>query len=231
MQRNLRVLSFDLDFLNSCPDKTGFVLRLTRRLQLPRTVFWMREHHYLYPLVVRLLHARRAATVDVVNLDEHHDFYDAASITNYDCGWVGCGNFFPFMVHDGVLREYTWVHNARKALNRLKRSDLLAETTGHPWDADADVLRRAVVMPAASMWSRAWAAPFDVFAVCESPGWTDSCVKTACSVRRLLRGNGFRVTRRLDARRAFRRAELPRIDMRPLFRRATLPVISGRRRS
>ncbi len=108
---SLNVLSLDLDWFNIFADdlltssiKTVFDT-IFNECQMPDQVFILEEHHYMYPLLERI----SSGSHTITNIDLHHDFYFMREIRNFQKTEVTCGNFFAFMVHQGLLREYQWV--------------------------------------------------------------------------------------------------------------------------
>lgn len=121
----LNILSLDLDWFNFSLKEDihetvdDFFCKLKRECVLPRTIYIAKEHQYLYPWSTDLLSQQwkrpRANKITyrkirVTNIDEHHDFYFLRKI-KFDSmsSIVGCGNFFAYMAHEGLLSEYTWI--------------------------------------------------------------------------------------------------------------------------
>jgi hypothetical protein len=118
MENVARVLSLDLDWFNDSPKKGltsriyDFFDTLKQKCSLPRSFHLVTEHHYLYPWGVKLLHKLKRKKLEVVNIDEHHDFYWLSGLKFNDPNEsIDCGNFFAFMAHKRLLHKYTWIYN------------------------------------------------------------------------------------------------------------------------
>jgi len=124
------VLSLDLDWFNAISRENlrsyikDFIYQLMESSSLPREVYFLSEHHYLYPLTVKLLKRTRKKKAVVYNADEHHDFYYLEKLNFATCK-VGCGNFFAFMAHHNILDKYVWINNCEEASQ--SRADLKIE--------------------------------------------------------------------------------------------------------
>lgn len=112
------ILSLDMDWFNVFEDGDlrgdirDFFAQLKSECVLPRSIDLVPEHHYLYPWSVKLLGGLTCRKMNVVNIDEHHDFYCLDEIDfNDQNATVGCWNFFAFMVHCRLLGKYSWVTN------------------------------------------------------------------------------------------------------------------------
>ena len=114
---HLRILSLDLDWFNFselgdiAADIDIFFYRLKKTCKLPRVIHFAKEHQYLYPWTNTLSKGITHNRVSVVNIDQHHDFYCLNSVEDFDdlYEYIGCGNFFAFIAHKGILKQYTWV--------------------------------------------------------------------------------------------------------------------------
>ena len=116
------ILSLDLDWFNLIGDHDGidrqefiqdFFAQLKTKCTLPKTIDFVPEHQYLYPWSLKILNGLTYRKINVVNIDEHHDFYCIEDIHDFDDekAEVGCWNFFAFMAHRGLLGKYLWVTN------------------------------------------------------------------------------------------------------------------------
>jgi len=97
-RKPLNILSLDLDWFNSvrhyklCHTIRNFFQCLNNKCTLPDDVILMTDHHYLYPWCLNLLQSHNKSKVDVVNIDQHHDFYGLEEIdfssntASIDCG-------------------------------------------------------------------------------------------------------------------------------------------------
>jgi len=112
------ILSLDLDWFNGVkPEDLKFEIRhffanLKHRCKLPQCVDFVPEHQYLYPWGMKILDRLPYRKMNIVNIDEHHDFYDLQKVDfENDEEKVWCGNFFAFMAHKKMMGKYTWVTN------------------------------------------------------------------------------------------------------------------------
>lgn len=114
----LNLLSIDLDWFNSydyCGLKDtvrSFFSCLSERCNLTTDVVTVfTDHHYMYPWSWELMRLHRASSVNIVNIDTHHDFYFLNSVYFNDpkMRQITCGNFLAFMAHEGILGRYDWV--------------------------------------------------------------------------------------------------------------------------
>lgn len=112
------ILSLDLDWFNTIePDDLKFEIRhffanLKQKCKLPPCIDFVPEHQYLYPWSIKLLDGLPYRKMNVVNIDEHHDFYSLQKIDfESESEEVGCWNFFAFMAHKKLMGKYTWVTN------------------------------------------------------------------------------------------------------------------------
>lgn len=112
------ILSLDLDWFNSVDREDlkfqvrHFFAMLKRECKLPRVIDFVPEHQYLYPWSVKILDRLSYRKMNIVNIDEHHDFYRLSKIDFEDeLSEVGCWNFFAFMAHKKIIGNYTWITN------------------------------------------------------------------------------------------------------------------------
>jgi len=121
------ILSLDMDWFNYLGDedlKDGirdFFATLKTKCVLPPSIDLVPEHQYLYPWSVKILDQLSYRKMNVVNVDEHHDFYCLGEVDfNDQDETVGCWNFFAFMAHQGLLSKYSWVTNATSKTGALR---------------------------------------------------------------------------------------------------------------
>ena len=122
----LNLLSVDLDWFNSensCGLKDvvlEFFSCLSDTCKLTTNVVTVfTDHHYMYPWSWELMRKHKASSVNIVNVDTHHDFYFLNSVYFDDpkTKQITCGNFFAFMAHEGILGSYDWVTaNTRRTM-------------------------------------------------------------------------------------------------------------------
>lgn len=131
--RKINVLSLDLDWFNFIYDSSElenyidlFFYKLKKECYLPNNISLITEHHYLYPWICRLLKKKNAQKVDIVNVDQHHDFYNADDIKRFSDGVVDCGNFFLYMCYKNLLNSYIYLTNEETQSNILsQRNDAI----------------------------------------------------------------------------------------------------------
>ena len=233
--RTLNILSVDLDYFNyrsdygSVPDTrkevTAFFERLVQWNHLPTKIAWMREHQYLYPWSLRLLRSRRAQKVNVVNVDEHHDFYSVGTLKDFKRAHVSCANFFGFMVYDGILNHYEWVNNERQHSNRWGRDEVVneCEINCNPkvarWgNRSAHLLH---VWGLKRVWSALEGRVFDGVAIIESPAYTRKLGTIRNAAQKVLRAEGFEVKTH-QCKTDFHYSRRKKVDMRPIFKAARM---------
>lgn len=131
--QTIRVLSLDLDWFNFVPRQEkehfirNFFLQLKTLCVLPKNIYLMKEHHYLYPWCCKLLKHNKAKQVEIINIDEHHDFYFAEDIKDFSFSQVDCANFFCFMAHEFLLSKYTWICGCDNKQVLGQRSRMISE--------------------------------------------------------------------------------------------------------
>lgn len=171
------VLSVDLDWFNAIDqwsDKqkaiNDFFENLASICLLPNTIFYLKEHHYLYPLSLLIMQKYGFESLNIINFDEHHDFYPMSDI-QWDSEEVNCGNFFGFMAFDGLINEYIWmtnsygnqymsdVENFKQCLCSKANSDV------HKFSCNTRAIDRLSCLPAIAGKS------FDIFVVVQSPSY------------------------------------------------------------
>lgn len=111
--------------------------------------------------------------VEMINIDEHHDFYYADEIEDFQTETVTCGNFFAFMAHEQLLSKYTWICEAGSTGGVLtQRADIMRYLS----KSRSPVLRRFRKKVFVRSRTRAWDAligkRIDGFAIVKSPDYT-----------------------------------------------------------
>lgn len=188
------ILSLDLDWFNSIErDDLKFQIRyffarLRDECKLPRSIDFVTEHQYLYPWGVKILDRLSCRKMNVVNIDEHHDFYCLDRVNFEDeAAEVGCWNFFAFMAHKKMIRKYTWVTNDRTVYAATNsRSGLLSDIR----DAKSLNVRRfkkdITVVNSSKVFDILQGRRFDGFMIIRSPGYTRSYRSVYCAVEEAL---------------------------------------------
>ncbi len=218
--RTLNILSLDLDWFNgsgwqqAADHISSFFSDLCLNCELPSSVTLMSEHQYLYPWCRRLLLDRQADKADIVNLDEHHDFYWLEDIEDYDEHFIDCGNFFAFMAYKRILGKYTWVTTADdlSSLATARR-----EMDGYLSVARKHVVRlvskRAKVHSRRKVWDVLRGQKFDGFCIVKSANYVKNGPIIYEQVNQILRdkfalSNGFSVETH-KCKRNFRSSKVP----------------------
>jgi len=233
--RTLNILSIDLDWFNYWAEG-GSVSETRRAVErcfysvidhcyLPNKLAWMQEHQYLYPWVLRLLRSRQAKQVNVVNIDEHHDFYRVGSVKDFKKHHVSCADFFGFMVFDGILNGYEWVNNGMTHSNRMGRRDVVWECercqnpTVAAWGNQN--ARRLHVWDRNRLVKAIEGRIFDGVAIIESPYYTRKLGTIRKQAQKILQEEGFEVKTH-QCKTDFLYSKRKKVDMRPIFRAATM---------
>ena len=110
------ILSLDMDWFNCferCTLKYDidiFFHKLSQRCIVPKIIDIIPEHHYLFPWGLGLLKKLSCKKVNILNIDEHHDFFHLHEIDfSASNSQVTCANFFAFMVDRRIINNYTWI--------------------------------------------------------------------------------------------------------------------------
>lgn len=233
--RNLNILSIDLDYFNYVSQYGGrqatrleveaFFERLIRLNRLPTAVAWMQEHQYLYPWVLRLLKSRRAQKVNVVNVDEHHDFYSIGEMRDFKKSYVSCADFFGFMVFDGIMGCYEWVNNENQHSLIRGRREIVNECEVNPnlkvasWGYNN--ARNLQVWGRKRTWSALEGRVFDGVAIIESPAYTKKLATIRRAALKVLRAKGFDI-RAHQCKTDFHYSRRRKVNMRPIFKAASM---------
>jgi len=174
------ILSLDLDWFNTVDrsnlkfEITHFFATLKQKCKLPSTIEFVPEHQYFYPWSLKLLSQRRRRKMNVINIDEHHDFYCLQKI-DFDSKLeeVGCWNFFAFMAHKQLIDKYTWVHNSEYSPVNMK-ADIMEELT----EAQSPIVRKFKrnirINKASSVFRAVKGLQFDGFMIIRSPEYTEN---------------------------------------------------------
>ena len=179
------ILSLDMDWFNylssykiSQPSKIDlkrdiqkFFTRLNKECVLPEYVDLVSEHHYLYPWSMKLMERLFFNTMNVINIDDHHDFYNLGWLKYCEEDEVNCSNFFGIMVDQNLLENYTWICNRNYKNNQKK--DLLSSLkkgsiTIQEFKENVEVYTREDVFNVLS------GKKFDGFIIVRSPKYTFS---------------------------------------------------------
>lgn len=176
------ILSLDLDWFNSVEredlkfEVRHFFATLKRVCKLPKSIDFVPEHQYLYPWSVKLLDRTRCRKANIINIDEHHDFYSLEDVDFEDeATEVGCWNFFAFMAHKKLLGKYTWVtndHTAGAAVH--SRSNLLSDIRGANSLTVRKFKRDITVVNSSRVFEIITGRRFDGFMIIRSPEYTET---------------------------------------------------------
>ncbi|MHA2279403.1 MAG: hypothetical protein ACXAC5_00730 [Promethearchaeota archaeon] len=212
------ILSLDMDWFNyieeECEIKgeiSDFFGKLKKECVLPKAVDLISEHHYLYPWSLKLLDSLGYRKLNIVNIDEHHDFYRLHKIDFEDeqtmnKTLVGNYNFFAFMVRRNLLSRYTWVAcQFMKTRVNEERKDLFRGLR----DANSLTVRqfrkRISVMRIQDVFDVVRGKQFDGFIIVRSPEYTLKRRAVYSAVDEALRKKLSRISvRRYQCRAKFR---------------------------
>lgn len=178
------ILSLDLDWFNRVESVESedlkfeirhFFATLKRVCKLPKSIDFVPEHQYLYPWSVKLLDRTRCRKVNVVNIDEHHDFYCLNQVNFEDKeAEVGCWNFFAFMAHKKMMGKYTWITNDLSVMGAgNSRFDLLCDIRGSKSLTVRKFKREITVVNSSKVFDVLDGRRFDGFMIVRSPEYTD----------------------------------------------------------
>ena len=191
------ILSLDLDWFNylnevdipgisavwKCSDRKqrtrregirNFFENLRDWCVLPFSVTIVQEHQYLYPWSLKILDGITYRKANVVNIDEHHDFY---YLSNVDCqsaeSFISCGNFFAFMASHGLLSSYTWVtSDGTSSKTRKSLKDLKACLQVSKCSKVRGFMSNSTVMGRNGVFEAIYGRKFDGFIIVRSPEYT-----------------------------------------------------------
>lgn len=173
------ILSLDLDWFNSVErgdlkfEIRHFFAALKSECKLPRCIDYVQEHHYLYPWSVKLLDRLSFRKMNVVNIDEHHDFYCLDGLNFEDSDTVGCWNFFAFMAHKKLMGNYTWV-TSDKTERRCCRTQLTNELKRSQSLIVQNFREKIEVVNSPKVFDAISGRRFDGFMIIRSPQYTDT---------------------------------------------------------
>lgn len=172
------ILSLDLDWFNSVvkenlkPTIRKFFATLKQECVLPKNIDFVPEHQYLYPWGIKIINRLSYQRMNIVNIDEHHDFYCLSEIEDFgsDSAEVACWNFFAFMAHKKLMNNYTWVTN-----NELShRSELMDDIKRSPSLTVRKFRKKIKVVKASKVFDVVRGRKFDGFMIIRSPEYTTS---------------------------------------------------------
>lgn len=199
MPRNLKVLSLDLDWFNSAGNLKdrkekieSFFDEVSLHCILPSEVVILKEHQYLYPWCKDMLRLRMKSKIDIVNIDEHHDFYYLEDIRRYPSTPIDCGNFFAFMTYDNMVSSYAWVTNSNQGY--AGRRDIITEMNSSHSFRVRQLADRVKVYGMNGVWRAIRGKRFDAFAIIQSPGYTLHSPVTCAAVDKIVNSK-FKVRR------------------------------------
>lgn len=188
------ILSLDLDWFNSVEKKDlkeaiqSFFACLKKECVLPKFIDFVPEHHYLYPWSVKLLDGLSYRKMNVINIDEHHDFYSLSCLDLGDeSSTIGCWNFFAFMAHRKLMGKYTWVTNDHtKGGAQRNRIDLWKEIAETESKTVKRFKKRISVVDSREVFNMVRKKVFDGFIIIRSPEYTDNYRSVYCALEKAL---------------------------------------------
>lgn len=112
MSRTL--VSVDLDWFNGESNPLDKLRELLRHLPRTTPVIMTIEHHEFLPQLRRWIKSGQVKTpFNIINIDEHHDYYNNAPPHDPDGTATSCGNW-GFRIPLEWYSRYTWVHNSER---------------------------------------------------------------------------------------------------------------------
>lgn len=211
------ILSLDLDWFNIIErDDLKFKIRyffamLKRECKLPSCIDLVPEHQYFYPWGVKLLDRLSYRKMNVVNIDEHHDFYCLDGINfESELAEVGCWNFFAFMAHKRLIGKYTWVTNDISAGAATSSRMTLLKDLKEAKSLTVRKFRRGIkVVNSTKVFDVIHRRCFDGFMIIRSPEYTDTYRAVYHAVEEALAKElpGIRI-RRYKCRMKFRNGQV-----------------------
>lgn len=176
------ILSLDLDWFNTVErgdlrfEIRHFFANLKRECKLPRNIDYVPEHQYLYPWSVKLLDRLSYRKMNVVNVDEHHDFYCLERVKfSVPTENVGCWNFFAFMAHKKLIGNYTWVTNSSSVSSALTYKKELNDELKQARSCVVRGFKKNItVVNSAKVFDVLSGRQFDGFMIIRSPQYTDT---------------------------------------------------------
>ena len=178
----LNVLSLDLDWFNQFryADLRQTILDFCKTFSVsckfPKQFAMFTEHHYMYPWCLELLDRSGSSRINVINIDEHHDFYclDEVEFSGTNTRRIiTCGNFFAFMAHEGILGTYDWITDQSPCY--AGDFDFEFEIGRARCPKVRRVKNRSTVWSSSDVWRVVSGELFDGVAIIKSPGYTDQC--------------------------------------------------------
>lgn len=108
---NTRTLvSVDMDWFNGQSRPTTKLRRLLKHIPKNTPAIITVQHHEFLPQLRKWVASGRVQTpFNIINIDEHHDYYNAP-IRGKNVGRIDCGNW-GFDIPLGWYDRYTWVYN------------------------------------------------------------------------------------------------------------------------
>lgn len=109
----------------TCPEHLLDALKsLLCKQKSDTPVLITQSHVFIYPLIESEMDRRECESLDIVNIDMHHDmFYDPAN--EFDVGGVHCGNW-AHHIRKRIPTAFTWISNkvSSEAMNYDEIADL-----------------------------------------------------------------------------------------------------------
>lgn len=173
------IINLDLDWFNSVwlgqrKDAINlFFEKLPKICVLPETIHFFRDHNYVYPWCLSM---GTGVRFNIVNIDQHHDFYTLENVDfEDDKSFVHLGNFFAFMAHDLMINNYSWVTNKDSQTGRdgMERNVICALRKAKSHDVQ-EVENNLKVYSAEQVWNVLRNKAFHGFAIIQSPAYTEN---------------------------------------------------------
>lgn len=105
------LISIDFDWLNGVESPIDKLQRLLHYIPRKVPAVITIEHHEFLPHLYRWIRLGQVPTpFNIINLDEHHDYYNCRPPRDPDGTITDCGNW-GFRLPTNWYRRITWVHN------------------------------------------------------------------------------------------------------------------------
>jgi hypothetical protein len=105
------LVSIDLDWLNGAESPIDKLQRLLRHIPRKVPAVITIEHHEFLPHLRRWIKSKEVPIpLNIINFDEHHDFYYGRPPLDPNGTETDCGNW-GFRLPIKWYRRFTWVHN------------------------------------------------------------------------------------------------------------------------
>ena len=131
MSRTL--ISVDLDWLNGASDPLGKLRNLLRHIPPTVPSVMTVEHHEFLPKLRRWVKQGKVLTpFNIVNIDEHHDYYCNEPPYDPAGDGINCG-VWGYRIPLEWYERYTWVHNGSAVMCDWEQAESWFVDVGKPY--------------------------------------------------------------------------------------------------